>query len=193
MRSPTQLLLRCDMNTLSSHFLEDVAYRFRGLKGLADRAISQVEDDELFASIDDVSNSVAVLMKHLAGNMDHNWTYPFAPDEEKPMRDRDGEFEARGDSKDALFELWEKGWATLLEAVEGFTGDDVERKVIVRWREYTLLEALNRQLVHYAQHVGQIIFLAKHFRGGDWESLSIPRGQSEAYAERMRRERLPED
>jgi hypothetical protein len=181
------------MSALGSHFLEDVAYRFRGLKGLADRAIAQVDDDELFVSIDGVSNSVAILMKHIAGNMVHNWTHPFAPDEEKPTRDREAEFEAGGDSKESIFSLWERGWATLLEAVEGFNSDDVERKVIVRWREYTLLEALNRQMVHYAQHVGQIIFLAKHFRGEDWESLSIPRGQSEAYAERMRRERRPED
>ncbi len=178
---------------LSYHYLQDMEQRLRSLKGLADRALAQVRDQELFTSIDGVNNSVAVLMKHMAGNMVHNWTYPFAPDEEKPMRDREGEFEAGGDSKDAIFGLWEEGWRVILDAVKGFTEADLERRVIVRWREYTLIESLNRQLVHYAQHVGQIIFLAKHFRGEDWESLSIPRGQSEAYAERMRRERRPED
>jgi len=175
------------------HYLQDVCYKFRSLKGLADRAIAQVRDDELFTSIDGVSNSVAVLMKHIAGNMVHNWTYPFAPDEEKPSRDREDEFEAGEDFKEAIFDLWEEGWGILIDSATGFTEADLERRVIVRWREYTLIEALNRQLVHYAQHVGQIIFLAKHFRGEEWESLSIPKGQSEAYDERMRRERQPED
>jgi len=175
------------------HYLQDIGQRLRSLKALADRAIAQVRDDELFSSIDDVSNSVAVLMKHMAGNMVHNWTYPFAPDEEKPVRDREGEFEAGEDTRDGIFGLWEEGWRILLDAVAGFTEADLERRVIVRWREYTLIESLNRQLVHYAEHVGQIIFLAKHFRGEEWESLSIPKGQSEAYTERMRRERGPED
>jgi hypothetical protein len=175
------------------HYLQDIGHRLRSLKAQADRALAQVRDEELFTSIDSVSNSVAVLMKHMAGNMVHNWTYPFAPDEEKPVRDREGEFEAGGDTKDAILRLWEEGWRVLLDAVTGFTEADLERRVVVRWREYTLIESLNRQLVHYAQHVGQIIFLAKHFRGEEWESLSIPKGQSEAYTERMRRERLPED
>ena len=177
---------------LGYHYLQDMGQRLLSLKAHADRALAQVRDEELFASIDDVSNSVAVLMKHMAGNMVHNWTTPFASDEEKPVRDREGEFEAK-DDKETIFGLWEKGWSILLDAVSGFTEADFERKVTVRWREYTLLESLNRQLVHYAQHVGQIIFLAKHFRGKEWESLSIPRGQSEAYAERTRRERRPED
>jgi hypothetical protein len=175
------------------HYLQDMGYKFRSLKGLADRAIAQVRDEELFTSIDGVSNSVAVLMKHIAGNMVHNWTYPFAPDEEKPARDREAEFEAGGDTKDAIHGLWEEGWRILIDAVTSFTEADLERRVIVRWREYTLIEALNRQLVHYAQHIGQIIFLAKHFRGEEWDSLSISKGESEAYAERMRRERQPED
>jgi hypothetical protein len=178
---------------LAYDYLQDMENRLRSLKGLADRALSQVRDQELFTSIDGVNNSVAVLMKHMAGNMVHNWTYPFAPDEEKPPRDREAEFEAGGDTKDAIFGLWEEGWSVLLDAMTGFNEADLESRVIVRWREYTLIESLNRQLVHYAQHVGQIIFLGKHFRGEDWESLSIPRGQSEAYAERMRRERRPED
>ena len=186
-------ILRNMSTDIGYHYLQDIGQRLRSLKALADRAIAQIRDDELFSSIDDVSNSVAVLMKHMAGNMVHNWTYPFAPDEEKPVRDREGEFEAGEDTKDGIFGLWEEGWGILLDAVAGFTEADLERRVIVRWREYTLIESLNRQLVHYAEHVGQIIFLAKHFRGEEWESLSIPKGQSEAYTERMRRERGPED
>ena len=174
------------------HYLQDMGQRLRSLKALVDRASAQVTDEELFSSIDGVSNSVAVLMKHMAGNMVHNWTYPFAPDEEKPVRDREGEFEAGEDTRDGIFGLWEEGWRVLLDAVTSFTEADLERRVISRWREYTLIEILNRQLVHYSQHVGQMIFLAKHFRGGEWESLSIPRGQSEAYTERMRRERHPD-
>ena len=174
------------------HYLQDMGHRLSSLKAHADRALAQVRDEELFTSIDGVSNSVAVLIKHIAGNMIHNWTYPFAPDEEKPVRDREGEFEAGEDTRDGIFRLWEEGWSVLLDAVTGFTEADLERRVVVRWMEYTLIESLNRQLVHYAQHVGQIIFLAKHLRGEEWESLSIPRGQSEAYTERMRRERHPD-
>lgn len=178
--------------TFVKQYLVDINHRFSGLKSLADRAIAQVRDEELHTSIDGESNSVAVLMKHMAGNMVHNWTYPFAPDEEKPVRDRVGEFETGEETRDGIFRLWEEGWSVLLDAVTGFTEADLERRVIARWKEYTLIELLNRQLVHYAQHVGQIIFLAKHFRGEEWESLSIPRGQSEAYTERMRRERHPD-
>jgi len=103
------------------HYLQDIGHRLSSLKAQADRALAQVKDDKLYYSTDGVSNSVAVLMKHMAGNMIHNWTYPFAPDEEKPVRDREGEFEAGEDSKEAILRLWEEGWRVLLDAVAGFT------------------------------------------------------------------------
>jgi len=173
---------------IGSGYLKDVANRSRQLKSLADRAIVQVTDDELFAKIDEESNSIAILTKHLAGNMIHRWTDPYEPDEEKPRRNREGEFEIEsGDTKAELFERWESGWAHFFEVLERFKAEDLTRKILIRWREYTLMEAINRQLIHYAQHIGQIIFLAKHFRLRDWESLSIPRGQSEAFNEKMRK------
>lgn len=179
-------------DSFKTHYLEDVAYRYRTLKTMADRALAQVRGDELFITLDAEGNSLAVLMKHLSGNMVHNWTRPYAADDDKPPRDRDGEFEIRiGDTKDSVHAGWEEGWSRLLGALEGFTAADTERKIKVRWREYTLVQALNRQLFHYSLHVGQIVFLAKHIRGAEWESLSIPRGQSEAYNERIRRERPP--
>jgi len=175
-----------------AHYLEDMAYRYRTLKTMADRALAQVRGDELFTTLDAEGNSLAILMKHLSGNMIHNWTSPFAADGNKPPRDRDGEFEIRpGDTRDSIQAGWEVGWGRLLGAVGGFGEGDMEKKIRVRWREYTLVQALNRQLFHYSLHVGQIVFLAKHIRGAEWESLSIPRGQSEAYNERIRRERPP--
>jgi len=175
-------------NEIGSGYLKDIAYRSRQLKTLADRAIAQVTDDELFVKIDEESNSIAILMKHLAGNMIHRWKDPYRPDEEKPSRDREGEFEiGSGDTKVELFKRWESGWGHFFTALERFEAEDLTGKIMIRWREYTLMEAINRQLIHYAQHVGQIILLAKHFRLGDWESLSILRGQSEAFNEMMRR------
>jgi len=180
------------VDSFQTHYLEDIAYRYRTLKTIADRALAQVRGDELFATLDAEGNSLAILMKHLSGNMIHNWTRPFAPDDDKPLRDRDGEFKIRpGDNRDSIQEGWEEGWGRLLEAVEGFTEADMEKRIKVRWREYTLVQALNRQLFHYSLHVGQIVFLAKHIRGAEWESLSIPRGQSEAYNEKIRKERPP--
>jgi hypothetical protein len=162
-------------NEIGSGYLKDVAYRSSQLKSLADRAIAQVTDDELFVKIDDESNSIAILMKHLAGNMIHRWK-------------GEGEFEVgSGDTNVELFERWESEWGHFFLAIERFKAEDLTDKIMIRWREYTLMETLNRQLIHYAQHVGQIIFLAKHFRLGDRESLSIPRGQSEAFNEMMRR------
>lgn len=174
-------------NTFESIYLKDVLHRFKQLKSLAERAIAQVSDGELFTKIDEESNSIAILMKHLAGNMIHNWTDPFKPYDEKPKRHRDGEFEiGSGDAKADIFERWEEGWGRLFKAIENLKEEDLTSSIEIRWREYSLIEAINRQLVHYAQHVGQMIFIAKHFRLGDWQSLSIPRGQSEAFDEMMR-------
>lgn len=174
-------------NTFESIYLKDVLHRFKQLKSLAERAIAQVSDGELFTKIDEESNSIAILMKHLAGNMLYNWTDPFKPYDEKPKRHRDEEFEVgSGDAKAEIFARWEEGWECLFNAMEQLKNEDLNRSIEIRWREYSLIEAINRQLVHYAQHVGQMIFIAKHFRRGDWQSLSIPRGQSEAFNEMMR-------
>ena len=171
--------------------LNEIEHRFRGIKSIADRALEQVEGEELFITIDEGSNSIAVLMKHMAGNMLHNWGDPFTLGEEKPERNRDSEFiiEA-GDSEEEIHRRWEEGWRTLFEALGGLEGEDLTKTVRIRWRDYTLMQALSRQIVHYSLHAGQIVLLAKHIRGEEWRTLSIPRGKSKEYDERLRRERM---
>ncbi|UCH58171.1 MAG: DUF1572 family protein [Candidatus Bathyarchaeota archaeon] len=176
--------------TLEVQYLRDVAHRFRGIKSIADRAIEQVSGEELFARIGEESNSIAVLMKHMAGNMLHRWTEPFTTDEERPERNRDAEFVTEaGETKKAVFERWEAGWRTLFNTLGGLRDRDLARTVRIRWRKYTLMEALNRQIVHYSLHAGQIVFLAKHFMGERWRSLSIPKGKSKEFDEMVRKER----
>ena len=156
-------------------YLGDVRHRFQGLKELADRALSQVRDDEFDLALDSGSNSIAHLVKHLAGNLHARWRAPFQADGESE-RDRDGEFKARvGDSRTALVQRWEAGWNGLFTTLQALTPDDLLRTIQVRGRPYSVMQALDRQLTHYAVHVGQIVFLSKHYRSEDWQSLSIPR------------------
>jgi hypothetical protein len=165
--------------SLGSHYLEDVVAQFRSLKKLAERALAQVTDTQLFVTLDPESNSIAVIMKHLAGNMRSRWTDFLTSDGEKPDRDRDSEFEmALGQTRRAVLEQWESGWRCLFEAVEQLFEEDLSKSVTIRGQEHSVVQAINRQLTHYACHVGQIIFLAKHLRSTDWQSLSIPRGKS---------------
>jgi hypothetical protein len=160
----------------SSSYLKDVEQRFHGLKSLADRALSQVRDDELSVAIDKESNSITVIMKHIIGNMVYRWTDPFAPEEKRQPRHRDLEFVVmEADTRKVVFERWMDAWDIFFKTLGQLNSKDLGRILFYKGREYTLLESLNGGLVHYAQHIGQIIFLAKHFRGTAWESLSIPR------------------
>jgi len=162
-------------DSAAAHYLEDIRHRFRSLKEQADRALAQVHDDELYRLLDPEANSLAILIKHVAGNMQARWRDPFGSDGEK-LRDRDREFAADGDdTRAALTQQWETGWLALFETLDALTCDDLLRTVQVRGQSYSVIQALNRQLAHYAGHVGQILFLAKHHRGSDWQSLSIQR------------------
>lgn len=169
--------------------LSEILSRFRRLKSQADQALAQVRDDELFIQLDEESNSLAVIMKHIAGNMRSRWVDFLSSDGEKPDRRRDGEFEILGnEDKEAIFRQWEQGWQCLFDALEPLTAEDLERTVTIRSQPHTVPQAIFRQLAHYAEHVGQIVFLAKHFRSREWQTLSIPRGKSEeALAEMKRR------
>lgn len=161
---------------LNKIVLNDIENRLRSIKSTADRALEQVKEEELFIEIDEESNSLAIIMKHMSGNMLHTWTNPFTPVEEKPDRKRDTEFVIEGgDTGDTIQKRWEAGWKALFDAFELFQEEKLTKKVTSRGRELILLEMLSRQLVHYAQHVGQILFLGKHIRGSDWKSLSIPK------------------
>ena len=162
---------------IASRYLENVEKSARGIKSVADRALAQVKDEELSLAIDEESNSITTIMKHITGKMIHSWADPFASLEERPHRDRDSEFIVKaGDTRETVFGGWEEAWNAFFEALDNFTPDDLLRNITEHGgREFTLLEALNNHLVHYSRHVGQIIFLAKHFRGSEWKYLSRPR------------------
>jgi len=168
--------------SLALHYLEDALKGFRAYKKLAEKALAQVSDEELFATIDEEANSIAVLMKHIAGNMFSRWTDFLTSDGEKPNRNRDAEFVIEdGTSREQLTEFWNKGWQTLFDALEPLTEKDFQKEVIIRGEKHSVVQAINRQMSHYASHVGQIVFLAKHFRSTEWKSLSIPRNKPLAF------------
>jgi len=157
-------------------YLKDMRKQLRGLKTLADRALSQVKDEEYPVEIDEESNSITILMKHVSGNMTTLWTRPLAPAEEWPTRYRDLEFTlTEEDTRDAITERWDKAWNGLYETLDGLTAEDLLGTMTIRGNDSTLMEVLNGQYRHYAVHVGQIVFLAKHFRVTNWDSLSVPK------------------
>lgn len=161
------------------NYLEDAISSLRAYKKLADKAVAQLQDDELFVAPDEESNSIAVIMKHMAGNMFSRWTDFLTSDGEKPNRNRDMEFVIEAQTtKDDVLAYWERGWACVFEALGPLRLEDFEKKVTIRGEEHTIVEAINRQLMHYSYHIGQMVFLAKHFRSTEWKSLSIPRNKS---------------
>ena len=166
------------MNEIISNYHADALRSFRNYKKLAERAIEQIDDEDFFALIDPEANSVALIVKHIAGNLNSRWRDFLTSDGEKPDRNRDTEFELIGDSRDTLMRFWETGWQTLLENVEPLTADDFSRIVTIRGEPHTVVEAINRQLTHYAYHVGQIVLLAKHFQSSEWKTLSVPKNRS---------------
>lgn len=168
--------------TLGEHYLADVKSRFASLKALADAALAQAEAD-FFTVTGPEDNSLAVIVKHLSGNMVSRWG-DLRGDGESPNKDRDAEFVVQ-EGRDALMTGWEDGWGALFRALEAQTADTLLNTVTIRGEPHTLAQAIDRQLSHYAYHVGQIVFLAKHFRGNMWESLSIPRGESAAFNRKM--------
>ena len=164
------------------HFLDESLSQLRKLKELADSALAQIGDDDLFTVLDPESNSIAIIMKHLVGNMRSRWTDFLTSDGEKPDRDRDGEFELDwDDSAQALKAAWEAGWALVLETVASLTPEDLHRTIRIRGGAHTVMQAIYRQATHYAGHTGQIQLLAKHYAGPRWRSLTIPRGQSKRF------------
>lgn len=170
---------------MSSPVLDVARDELLKIKKLADKAISQLSDDELHTAIDPESNSVAVIMRHMAGNMRSRWTDFLTSDGEKPDRQRDQEFEDPGQTREALLAEWEDGWRRVFDALEPLTDTDLERTVVIRSEPHTVYKAISRQVAHYAGHAYQILFLGKHLKGADWKTLSIPRGQSEEFNRRM--------
>ena len=162
----------------STSYLEDSVSLFRHYKKLAEGAMEQVSDDELFQALDEEMNSIAIIAKHMAGNMRLRWTDFLTSDGEKPNRNRDSEFVEPPSTRTGLTKIWNDGWDHVFEALEPLSDADMERKITIRGEPHSVMQAINRQIAHYAYHVGQIVFLAKHFKGDAWKSLSVPKNKS---------------
>jgi hypothetical protein len=161
---------------IEQHFLDDCLVQLRKLKTQAEKAMDQIDDEQFVALIDPEANSIALIVKHLAGNMRSRWTDFLTTDGEKPDRNRDEEFETQtGDTRAALLTRWEDGWRRLLESVSALRPEDLEKTVTIRGEPHTVVQAINRQMSHYSAHVGQIVLLAKHFAGPAWHTLSMPK------------------
>lgn len=163
------------MADVGGEYLRVVRARFAEAKGYADRAIAQVSDEQLFWSPGAESNSIAVIVKHVAGNMVSRWTDFLTTDGEKPDRDRDGEFEMDSTTREEVLAAWERGWRVFFGALDSLTADDLLRTVTIRQEPHTVIEAVERQMYHYSYHVGQIVYLAKQLLDADWRTLTIPR------------------
>ena len=173
------------MSNFLQNYLADAIQSFRNYKKLADRAIEQVSGEGFFATIDAESNSIAVIVKHIAGNLHSRWRDFLTTDGEKPDRNRDHEFEVTEESRESLLEFWESAWATLFENIEPLTEEDFAKTIKIRGEPHTVVEAINRQLTHYSYHIGQIVFLAKHLKSTEWRKLSVPRNKSVEFNEHL--------
>ncbi|MDX1942902.1 MAG: DUF1572 domain-containing protein [Saprospiraceae bacterium] len=162
-------------------YLSSVKKQFQYYKSLADKAMTQISDVQLDWQPNEASNSIAIIVKHMVGNMLSRWTDFLTSDGEKPWRNRESEFEGGYPSREAMLEHWERGWKCLFDALESLTETDLERIIYIRNEGHTVMEAINRQLAHYPYHVGQIVYLARLQANEDWKSLSIPKGGSEVY------------
>jgi len=169
----------------TTSYLEDSLEIFGYYKKLAERAMSQVSDEQLFATLDAEANSIAIVVKHMAGNMRSRWTDFFTSDGEKPTRNRDSEFVDPAPTRAALLADWEDGWACVFSALEPLTDDDLDRTITIRGEAHSVMQAINRQVAHYSYHVGQIVLLAKHLASEHWQSLSVPRNQSADFNRRV--------
>jgi hypothetical protein len=169
----------------TTSYLKDSVAIFRYYKKLADRAMQQVTDEQLFATLDEEANSIALVVKHMAGNMRSRWTDFPAADGEKPGRNRDLEFVDPPATRKELLEAWEEGWARLFGALEPLSDADLGRTATIRGEAHSVMQTINRQVAHYAYHVGQIVLLAKHLAGDRWQSLSVPRNKSAEFNRRV--------
>jgi uncharacterized damage-inducible protein DinB len=170
---------------LTDSYLADSIAVFRYYKGLSERAMAQLADEQLFALIDEETNSIAITVKHMAGNMRSRWTDFLTSDGEKPDRNRDAEFVDPPETRAALWSMWEEGWGCLLGALDSLTDADMTRTVTIRGEAHSVMQAINRQMAHYSYHCGQIVLLAKHLNHESWKALTVPRGKSEEFNRRV--------
>jgi Protein of unknown function (DUF1572) len=172
---------------LSTSYLQDSISLFRHYKKLGEGAMAQVRDDQLTVTLDPEMNSIALIVKHMAGNMRSRWTDFLTSDGEKANRNRDGEFERPATTREEILAMWEKGWEHVFSALEPLTDADLTTKVTIRGEPHSVMQAINRQIAHYSYHVGQIVFLAKHLQPEKWKSLSVPRRASAEYNDKVKR------
>ncbi|MGM0877852.1 MAG: DUF1572 domain-containing protein [Bacillota bacterium] len=167
-------------------YLKVVKNRFNSVKGLGDKTISQLSQEDIYWTLNEGSNSVAVIVKHLSGNMVSRWSDFLTSDGEKPYRDREQEFN-NNSSKQDLIAMWEKGWNTLFATLNDLEEKDLLMEIYIRSESHTVVDAIERQMAHYAYHIGQIVYIGKQLKGEDWKSLSIPKGKSEEYLQEMQK------
>lgn len=172
-------------HVFTTSYLADSISLLRYYKGLADRAMAQLSDAELLQALGPEENSIAIIVKHLAGNLRSRWTDFLTTDGEKPDRNRDSEFEAPPAARAELLAMWEHGWRCLLGTLESLAEPDLTREIRIRTEPHSVMQAVNRALGHIAHHVGEIVFLARHWKGRDWQTLSVPRGQSAEFSARV--------
>lgn len=169
----------------TTSYLKDSTDLLHYYKKLGERAIAQVPDDALTAALDPESNSIAIIVKHLAGNMRSRWTSFLTADGEKPDRNRDAEFEAPPETRAEILALWDAAWKIVFDELAPLTDDDLGRTILIRGERHSVMQAINRQLAHYAYHIGQIVYIAKHCAAGRWTALTIPRGKSADFNARV--------
>jgi hypothetical protein len=169
---------------LTTSYAQDAKDLFRYYKRLAERAIQQCPDEALFSTLDAESNSIAIIVKHMSGNMLSRWTDFLITDGEKPNRNRDNEFEEPPKNRAELIAMWEQGWKIFFDALDPLTETDLARTITIRTEPHSVMQAINRQIAHYSYHIGQIVFLAKHFAtisNGNWTAVTVPRNNSKQF------------
>jgi hypothetical protein len=166
------------MNQILQNFLDETIEGFRGYKKLAEKSFAQISDEEFFKTIDAEANSIAAIVKHISGNLRSRWTDFLTSDGEKSDRNRDSEFVADDDTRAKLMEFWEDGWNALFKTLQSLTIEDLGKTVQIRGEDFTVVRAIIRSSMHTASHIGQIMYLAKHLRGADWQTLSVPKNKS---------------
>lgn len=170
-----------------NEYLKVVRERFKSVKELGDKTINQLSEDDIYWVLNEESNSVAIIVKHLSGNMVSRWSDFLTSDGEKSYRNRDQEFENNISSKQELIAIWEEGWNILFGTLSDLGEQDLLKNIYIRSESHTVIDAIERQLAHYAYHVGQIVYIGKQLKGKEWKSLSIPKGKSEEYLEYMQK------
>ncbi len=173
--------------SLGKEFLKSAITRFKEYKNLGDKTFAQLNNDEMLRQPNDASNSIAITIQHMHGNMLSRWTNFLAEDGEKSWRKRDAEFEVQNLSKQDLINLWDEGWRVFLETLDSLTENDLLKTITIRTQSLTVIDAINRQMAHYSYHVGQIVYLGRWMKEGEWQSLSIPKGSSQIYNHEMQK------